>query len=227
MAQEGVITLLNEGRFQAQRRVLFAILKRLSYEYREEPIKLKHGGTSHEYLDGRQTALTANGAALIGQLFHYLIQRYCPEVRAVGGLTLGADPIVSSILTIAGLAYPLHNLEAGFLVRDKAKDHGQKDKLVGAKHLPGSSKVAVVDDVITSGGSMFEAIDAAEQRMLKPDPEVEKFVPAPFNVVAAFAVLDREENDGLAKIKTRVPFAMALFRKSEFTNGKCEDLELP
>ena len=118
---------------------------------------LASGRTSHYYVDGRKLTLSAEGAALIGAgVLEQLARR--PEVKAVGGLTLGADPIVGATLALASSA-GLGHLR-GFLVRKEAKTHGTGNLVEGPLE-PGST-VAIVDDVATTGGSSLQAVDAVE-----------------------------------------------------------------
>lgn len=140
---------------------------------------LASGRTSHYYVDGRTVTLAAEGAALIGAgVLEVLADR--PEVAAVGGLTLGADPIVGATLAVAG-ARGDRELR-GFLVRKEAKGHGL-GKLVEGPLAPGST-VAIVDDVATTGGSSLQAVAAVEASGCK--------------VAVVVAVLDRLEGAGAA-----------------------------
>jgi len=118
---------------------------------------LASGRTSHYYVDGRKVTLSAEGAAVIGAgVLSLLADR--PEVAAVGGLTMGADPIVGATLAVAG-AGARPGLR-GFLVRKEAKGHGT-GQLVEGPLTPGDT-VVIVDDVATTGGSSLKAVDAAE-----------------------------------------------------------------
>jgi len=118
---------------------------------------LASGRTSHYYVDGRTVTLSAEGAALIGAgVLEALAD--LPGVQAVGGLTMGADPIVGATLAAAGAGgWP--GLR-GFLVRKEAKGHGT-GKLVEGPLRPGMV-VAIVDDVATTGGSSLQAVAAVE-----------------------------------------------------------------
>jgi orotate phosphoribosyltransferase len=137
------------------RRQLVALLKREAL--RIGAFTLASGRSSHYYIDGRKVTLSAEGAGLIGRGMLDLFALY-PEVAAVGGLTMGADPIVGATLAMA----PAHGRERlkGFLVRKEAKAHGTTSLIEGP--LEAGSTVAIVDDVATTGGSSLRAIEAVE-----------------------------------------------------------------
>lgn len=117
---------------------------------------LASGQKSHFYIDCRKVTLLSAGAALIGYgILDLMVEE---PFDAVGGLTLGADPILASVLTIAGQRG--RHLR-GFIVRKEAKGHG-KGKRVEGSVLPGN-RVVIVEDVATTGGSCFQAIEAVEQ----------------------------------------------------------------
>jgi orotate phosphoribosyltransferase len=122
---------------------------------------LASGRSSHYYVDGRKVTLSAEGAALIGAgVYGLLVDLAKSETStlAIGGLTIGADPIVGATLAVAGF----RGMSAwrGFLVRKEAKTHGT-GKLVEGPLEPGDT-VVIVDDVATSGGSSLQAIAAVE-----------------------------------------------------------------
>jgi orotate phosphoribosyltransferase len=137
------------------RQQLVALLKREAL--RIGTFTLASGRTSHYYIDGRKVTLSAEGASLIGRGMLELLTPY-PDVAAVGGLTMGADPIVGASLAMA----PAHGRERlkGFLVRKEAKTHGTASLIEGP--LEAGSTVAIVDDVATTGGSSLRAIEAVE-----------------------------------------------------------------
>jgi len=116
---------------------------------------LSSGVTSNYYIDVRKTSLHPQGLQWISRLFWELLE---PEgITAVGGLTMGADPLVAGLM--------LHSVQAGrpldgFLVRRSAKDHGTRGQVEG--NLAGHKRVAILDDVITSGESALVAAEAAE-----------------------------------------------------------------
>lgn len=118
---------------------------------------LASGRSSHYYIDGRKVTLSAAGAHLIALGVLNLLEAH-PEVTAVGGLTMGADPIVGATLALAP-SQGRPELK-GFLVRKQAKTHGTGNLVEGPLE-PGST-VAIVDDVATTGGSSLQAIEAVE-----------------------------------------------------------------
>jgi orotate phosphoribosyltransferase len=121
------------------------------------PSPLASGRTSHDYVDARMVTLSAEGAVLVGA---GVLDRLAdlPGVRAVGGPTLGADPIVGAALAMAA-ARGRPGLR-GFLVREGAKGHGTGRRVEGPL-VPGMA-VAIVDDVATTGGSVLRAAAAVE-----------------------------------------------------------------
>jgi orotate phosphoribosyltransferase len=138
---------------------------------------LGHGVTSNAYVDVRKTSLHPQGLQWISRLFWELLES--DGVTAVGGLTVGADPLVAGlILHSAQVGRPLD----GFLVRSASKDHGARGQVEG--NLAGHKRVAILDDVITSGESALVAAEAAESYKAQ--------------VVRILAVVDR--NQGAAQV---------------------------
>ena len=135
--------------------------------------KLTSGKTSDYYIDGRLTTLDSEGLSLIGEIFLEEILKD-PEISAVGGPTMGADPIVGSVLTHSGLKKISLN---GFLVRKEEKRHGTEKLIEG--NLNKGDKVAVVEDVVTTGESILKSIYAIE----KAGAEISKVL----------VIVDREE----------------------------------
>src|SRR5262252_5092792 len=133
---------------------------------------LSSGATSNYYIDVRKTSLHPEGLKLISELFFEMVEE--EEATAIGGLTLGADPLVAGLMLHARQAN--RNLE-GFLVRRAAKDHGMRGDVEG--NLAGHKRVIILDDVITSGESALIAAEAAESYKAE--------------VVRILAVVDREQ----------------------------------
>ncbi len=154
-------------------KALFDLLLNLSFQFGE--FTLASGQKSSYYVDGRMTTLSAEGARLIGEILYEAIAPL--NIDAVGGMTLGADPIVSAIsLTSALKGSPI----PGFLIRKEAKGHGTGRQVEG--HLKPGQRVVLVEDVITTGGSFLKAIDAV------------KAVSSDIEIVGLWALVDRREN---------------------------------
>lgn len=117
---------------------------------------LASGKTSTYYLDGKQVTLDPQGAMLIGQGLLALLGDDLPH--AVGGMSIGADPITGAVVTIAGVQ---GKAVRGFLVRKEAKGHGT-NRYVEGPVQPGE-RVAIVEDVVTTGGSSLLAIQRCEE----------------------------------------------------------------
>ena len=180
---------------EPQRDRLLTLLTRFAYQRRT--VTLSSGRTSDFYIDCKQVSLTAEGHFLIGQLFRALIDRVAPEAVAVGGLTLGADPLVSATSTISFLAgRPL----AGFLVRKEPKGHGTGAWLEGAARLEPGVPVVILEDVVTTGGSTLRAIERARGAELV--------------VAHVVALVDREEG-GREAVEAEAPL-VSLFSRRDF-----------
>ena len=146
----------------------------LEKSYREGEFTLSSGVKTDYYFDCRQTALHPEGAWLIGNLFAGMI-RDIPAV-AVGGMTLGADPLVTATSIVAlQQGRPL----AGLLVRKEAKGHGAKQYIEGLANVMPGDRVIMLEDVITSGASVLKACRRAQEIGL--------------TIAAVCAILDREE----------------------------------
>jgi orotate phosphoribosyltransferase len=144
-----------------ERERLKEIIKVLSYEKRL--VTLASGRQSDFYFDGKQTTLHAEGGFLVGKLFYESIKDLS-GVDGVGGITLGADPIATATSIAAYLdGRPMH----AFIIRKEPKGHGTGQWLEGRKNLPPGSKVVIVEDVITTGGSSIKAVRRAEEEGLK------------------------------------------------------------
>lgn len=178
-----------------QRERLKQILLTLSYEKRE--VTLASGRKSDFYFDGRQTALNPEGAVLLGQLFLDEVLKFPQKIEAVGGPTLGADPLVTSISIES---YRRNQPIPAFIIRKETKAHGSQNWIEGLKNLKIGMRVAIIEDVITTGESSLKA--------------AQKTSDAGFKVVGIFAMIDREEGGRAAIEKAGFPL-ITLFKKSE------------
>lgn len=174
---------------------LLDLLKRLAYEERE--VTLASGLTSNFYIDCKQAVLTAEGHFLTGWLIVELLHGRHREVEAVGGLTMGADPIASAVATMSYLA--ARPLQA-FYVRKEPKGHGTAAWIEGAKSLRPGMKVAILEDVVTTGGSALKAVERARAFGL--------------DVRVIVGIVDREEG-GREALEREAPL-VTLFHKGDF-----------
>jgi orotate phosphoribosyltransferase len=134
-----------------------AILKEKSYE--KKRVVLSSGRESDFYIDCKQATLDAEGAILTGRLLCEMLERD-GMAEAVGGITLGADPIVTAVsLTSALRGNPI----PAFIIRKEPKKHGTSQWIEGIKNLRQGMKVAIVEDVVTTGASTLRAIERAEE----------------------------------------------------------------
>jgi orotate phosphoribosyltransferase len=165
---------------------------------------LASGKKSDYYIDCRTTTLHAEGGRLSGLVLYDLIREHIPQAEAVGGLTMGADPLVSNTASASAWALADHNeilelsseldletgtepvptLIHGFLVRKAEKTHGTGRKIEG--FLKPGAQVIIVDDVCTTGGSAITAIEAARE--------------AGMHVAGVLCLVDREQG-GRANIE--------------------------
>jgi orotate phosphoribosyltransferase len=162
--------------------------------FRLGDFKLSSGGRSDYYIDCRTTTLDARGAQLSGQVFLEEIQRRGWNAEAIGGLTMGADPIVVAVAVISGTLN-------GFLVRKAEKQHGTAQRIEGFRGK--GARVVIVDDVCTTGSSTIQAIEAARE--------------FGFEIVGVMCLVEREEAHGRADVEKAAapaPF-VAVFTASD------------
>jgi orotate phosphoribosyltransferase len=159
---------------------------------------LSSGLKSDYYIDCRTTTLHAQGAELTGRAFLELFRQQGWQPQAVGGLTMGADPIVVAVAVISAQAgAAIH----GFLVRKSEKTHGMGRRIEGFQQQ--GARVVIVDDVCTTGSSTIQAIEAARE--------------FGFNVIGAACLVEREEAGGRPAVENAAapaPF-ISLFKSSE------------
>ncbi len=136
----------------------------LSKSYREGTFTLTSGKTSDFYVDGKQTTLDAEGGYLCGRLLYELIQHNEQPITGVGGMTLGADPLVTAVSLVSHLE---KNPIPAFIVRKEAKGHGTGNYIEGKNNLQPGSVVALVEDVVTTGGTLIQVIERVENEGFK------------------------------------------------------------
>jgi orotate phosphoribosyltransferase len=165
--------------------------------YIEGEVVLTSGRKSDYYFDCKQTALHPEGGYLLGKL---LLQQLRLNVQGVGGMTLGADPLVSAVSVVShyeGLGLP------GFIVRKQPKKHGTQEYLEGLANFQPGCRVAVLEDVVTTGGSLLQAC----ARVLS----------AGLQVVQVLCVLDREEG-GREELRSQGYDLESIFTRPELLN---------
>ncbi len=155
-------------------------------------IVLVSGKRSTFYIQGKKITLHPEGLYLFAMLLLEDLKQH-PEITAIGGLTMGADPIAAAV---SALSFSTgQNLNA-FLVRKEAKGHGVGSKIEGEIHE--GEKVAIIEDTITTGGSALKAIDAAREVGAVP--------------VVVYALADREDSDAdgfRAEFRVKSMFGLA------------------
>ena len=169
----------------------------LSKSYREGTFTLTSGKTSDFYIDGKQTTLDAEGGYLCGRLLFDLIQQAPQAIGGVGGMTLGADPLVTAVSVVSHLAgKPI----PAFIVRKEAKGHGTGNYLEGKNNLQPGCAVALLEDVVTTGGTLIKVIERVENEG--------------FTVALVATVVDREEGGAAVLAEAGYPLH-AVFTRTE------------
>lgn len=162
--------------------------------YKHGVFRLASGLQSDFYVDVKQTVFHAEGARLVGELLCDRLARH--GITLVGGMAVGAVPLVSvALATAARRGYPLD----GFFVRKDVKDHGTAQRLDG--RFRADAKIALVEDVVTTGASTLAAIDAVEAAGAK--------------VALVVTVVDREENEGVLRLAARGAIVESLTTRSQ------------
>jgi orotate phosphoribosyltransferase len=158
------------------RQELLRLLAAKSFRLGE--FKLSSGASSDYYVDCRTTTLDAKGSRLTGQVFLEEIRARGWRPKAIGGLTMGADPIVAAVAVTSG---ELH----GFLVRKAEKEHGTGQRIEGFQEK--GARVVIVDDVCTTGASTLQAIEAARQ--------------FGFQIAGVMCLVERQEAGGRSSVE--------------------------
>ena len=162
---------MRENKTEQYRKRLLQVLKKKALK--RGRVVLSSGKVSDYYFDGRLVTLSSEGAHLVANIILELIKD--KNITAIGGPTLGADPIVGAVI---GLAAIKKKRLSGFIVRKTTKKHGMQ-RLIEGPPLAKGSKVVLVDDVATTGGSLVEAKKALDRQGVIVD--------------CAIVIVDREE----------------------------------
>lgn len=186
--------LLDRPEFVTKRARLLELLRTHSFQERE--VTLSSGLKSNFYIDCKQVSFDAEGAALIGALFHMVIEQVAPSAIAVGGLTLGADPLATATSI---LGFQAGKPRATFIVRKEPKGHGTNQWVESTK-LPAGAPVVILEDVVTTGASTLRAIERSRA--------------AGFTVLHAIGLVDRMEG-GREAVTAEAPLT-TLFTKRDF-----------
>lgn len=179
---------------------LLELLKRLSFQKRD--IILASGRRSNFYIDCKQTALTPEGLYLIGNVFLNIIESNNEKIDAVAGVTLGGDPLVcatSYASFIAGRNIP------ALIIRKELKGHGTEEYIEGKKNLPPNARIAILEDVVTTGGSTLKACERAKSEGLQ--------------VAYIICLVDREEG-GRENIEASGFRLYSVFKKRDFISDE-------
>ncbi len=169
----------------------------LEKSYRKGTFTLTSGRTSDFYVDGKQTTLDAEGAYLCGKLIFEKIKSSGKGIAAVGGMTLGADPLVTAVSVVSFLENaPI----PAFIVRKEVKKHGTSASIEGLKNIPPAAVVALVEDVVTTGGTLIKVIERVESQG--------------FRVGLVVTVVDRQEGGAEALSAAGVELE-AIFTREE------------
>ena len=191
---------------------LLSLLARTSFKLGQ--FKLSSGGTSDYYIDCRTTTLHAEGGRLTGHAILELLEQHGIQAEAVGGLTMGADPIVSNVATASAWRAqqnPGSPLLHGFLVRKAEKAHGTGRRIEG--FCREGASVVIVDDVCTTGASTIAAVEAARE--------------AGMTVAAVVCIVEREEANGRPAVEAAAAAApfLRLFTATQVRAEHVRQLE--
>jgi len=168
--------------------------------FQERQVPLSAGPKADFYIDCKQVSLHAEGAQLVGELFHAVVDEVAPDAVAVGGLTLGADPLATST--------SVHSFLVGrprdaFIVRKEPKGHGT-NQWVESAGLAAGAKVVILEDVVTTGASTLRAVERARLAGLE--------------VLHAIGLVDRLEG-GREAVTAQCPLT-TLFTRRDFLPDK-------
>ena len=169
-----------------------------AFKYNEEPVfRLASGKFSQFYIDCKMVTLYSKGMVLVGNIILDLIDNL--NIKAIGGLTLGADPIANSVAIVAGQK----GLDMkAFVIRKQPKKHGLTKLIEG--DVSSGDRAVIIEDVLTTGSSVIQAIKEAEKFGL--------------NITKVITLVDREEGGKEAVLKIGYEIA-SIFTKTELLRG--------
>ena len=187
-----ILLSMNEDKIKQYKKSLLQLIKRKALK--RGRVVLSSGKVSDYYLDGRLVTLDSQGAYLVASIILDLIRD--KKIMALGGPTLGADPIVGAVIALAAKR---GKKLSGFIVRKSAKRHGMQ-RLIEGPTLRRGSRIILVDDVVTTGGSLIAAGEALKRQGVKVD--------------CAIVIVDRQEGavQNLAKAGCRL---ISIFKKRD------------
>jgi len=148
----------------------------LDLSYREGEVTLTSGKKSNFYINGKKTFLTSRGINLAGTSLLNLIKYHCPEANAVAGVPVGATPLVTAVSL---LSYQKNKSLEQIIVRKEKNDHGAGNQLEYPDSLGDGDQVVLIDDVLTTGGTLIKGVEVLEKEG--------------FRVPLIVVVVDREE----------------------------------
>lgn len=198
----GIINTLLAQENMDHRGLLKALLKRRSVF--KGTFTLASGRISNYYLDCKRTTLDPQGAILTGYTILELLGSQGVHADAIGGPTVGADPIVTAVAAVSWLEH--HPLPA-FFVRKERKSHGRQNQIEGIDLNEASKRVVIVDEVCTTGESTIDALNAAKEAGLQ--------------IVAVISLVDREEG-GSEKLRKQYNY-FPIFTAKELLEDDSED----
>ncbi|MEM1025703.1 MAG: orotate phosphoribosyltransferase [Myxococcota bacterium] len=175
---------------------LLALLTERAFAVKK--VTLASGRESNFYVDCKQVTLHPEGALLTGLVLEGMVAELEAPIAAVGGLTLGADPIATAVSLVSQLR---GRPRPAFIVRKEAKGHGTRRHLEGVEGLPAGCELVVLEDVVTTGASALEAVRRCRE--------------AGFVVRQVLGLVDREEG-GKENIEAASLTLRSAFRRSDF-----------
>ncbi len=168
-----------------ERERLIELIRERAFQWNDTPtFKLSSGAMSKYYFNLKMVNYSPEGQYLVGKLVYEKIKELGLKPKAVGGLTLGADPISTAV---ARYSYDMKDPIEAFVIRKEPKGHGTGQQIEG--NIKEGDEVVIIEDVVTTGGSTIKAIEAAERAGLK--------------ILAVIAIVDRCELNGRENIEKK------------------------